>query len=99
MSLATSVLGPAPDAVGTLGLLAGCVRADRGALDDASGAGVHGDGVARDLRCEPVEAARGRSALLLPHPVVLRAVARALEPLRRQAIGHAATEVHALLVE
>ena len=54
---------------------------------------------ARDRHGEAVEAARRRATLLLTDPVVLRAVARALEPLRRDAGRHAAAEVHALLVE
>src|SRR3954447_18185109 len=98
MSLRTSMLGPAPDAVRTFSLLLGRVRADRGALDDAGGAGVHRDGVAGDLGREPVEATRRRTTLLLTDAVVLRAVARALEPLRGRAVRHAAAEVHALLV-
>ena len=52
----------------------------------------HGDGAA-------VEAAGRRAALLLADPVVLRAVAGALEPLRGLAERHPAAEVDALLVE
>ena len=51
------------------------------------------------LSGEAVEATRRRAALLLADPVVLRAVARALEPLRRHALRHPAAEVHALLVQ
>src|SRR3954469_7862716 len=99
MSSGTSVLGPAPDAVRTFGLLSGRVGTDRGALDDAGGAGVHRDGLAGDLRREAVEAARRGAALLLTNAVVLRAVARTFEPLRGRAVRHAAAEVHALLVQ
>src|SRR5437868_6100328 len=93
------MLGPATDAVRTFGLLSGRVRADRRALHDARRARVHRDVPARDLRREPVEATRRRTALLLADPVVLRTVARALEPLRGRAVRHAAAEVHTLLVQ
>src|ERR1700712_5370015 len=85
------------DAVGTLGLLAGGVGADRRALDDH--AGVDGGRAVADLAGEAVQATRRRATLLLARLVVLRAVTAALEPLRREAGRHAAAEVHALLVE
>src|SRR5205085_4545231 len=85
------------DAVRALGLLPGGVGADRRPLDD--GAGVDRHGIAIDLDREPVETPGGRPTLLLADPVVLGAVARALEPLRRLAPGHTAAEVDALLEE
>src|SRR4051795_5566937 len=85
------------DAVGALCLLAGGVGSDGRPLDDETG--VHDQRVPADLHGEVVEAARRGPALLLADTVVLRAVARALEPLRGQAVRDAATEVHALLVE
>ena len=48
---------------------------------------------------EAVEATRRRARLLLADPVVLRAVARAFEPLRCRAERHPATEMHAPLVQ
>ena len=62
-------------------------------------AGVDDDDVAGDLDAEAIQATRRRAALLLTDPVVLRAVARALEPLRGVALRHAAAEVQALLVQ
>ena len=53
----------------------------------------------RDRDDAAVEAARRRAAALLADPVVLRAVAGALEPLRLLAPRHPAAEVHALLVQ
>ena len=55
--------------------------------------------VADDVEREAVHATRGRAALLLTDAVVLRAVARALEPLAAVALRHAAAEVRALLVQ
>ena len=52
-----------------------------------------------DVDAEAVHAARRGSGLLLTGPVVLAAVARALEPLRARALGNPAAEVRALLVE
>src|SRR3954467_4443527 len=93
-----SVLLPAADAVGALGLLAGRVGADRRAGDDR--AGVHRDvAVGGDRQREAVHPARCRPGLLLADLVVLRPVARALEPLAGDALRHAAAEVRALLVE
>src|SRR3954452_14389818 len=85
------------DAVGALCLLAGGVGSDGRPLDDE--AGVHDQRVAADLHGEVVEAAWRGPTLLLADAVVLRPVARALEPLRGRAVGHAAAEVHALLVQ
>ena len=48
---------------------------------------------------EPVHPLRGGAELVLARGVVLRAVARALEPLRLLAERHAAAEVHASLVQ
>src|SRR5947207_1872836 len=78
-------------------LLAGGVRPDGGTLDDLLR--VDAEDAAVDLDAEPVEAARRGAALLLSHPVVLRSMARTLEPLRAWAPGHAAPQVHALLVQ
>src|SRR5687767_13437341 len=86
------VLSPA-DAVGTLGLLAGGVGADRRARDDDRGVHVHPP--AGDRQREAVHATRRRAALLLPVAVVLRAVALALEPLRGLALRHATAQVGA----
>src|SRR5581483_3386399 len=83
------------DAVRALSLLAGGIGADRRPLDDDPGVDRHG--LAVDLEGEPVETPRGRSALLLADPVVLRTVAGALEPLRCLAPGHAAPEMDTLL--
>ena len=81
----------------SFGFLTGGVDTDRLALDD--GAGVDGDVASgRELEREVVHAARSGATLLLADAVVLRAVAAALEPLARGALGHAATEVRALLV-
>src|SRR3546814_13729461 len=88
---------PTGDAVRTLGLLAGGVGADRRA--DQHGAGVNADGAAVDGDREAVENTGGGATLLLAEPVILRAVALELEPLRGDALGHAATEVDALQVE
>src|SRR5436305_9139637 len=78
-------------------LLAGGVRADRGAEEDRPG--VHCHAAATDQHREAVEPARRRPGLLLAHPVVLRPVARALEPLRRLAPRDPAPEVDAPLIE
>src|SRR3546814_4821211 len=75
---------PTGDAVRTLGLLAGGVGADRRA--DQHGAGVNADGAAVDGDREAVETTGGGATLLLADPVVLRAVALALEPLRGDAL-------------
>src|SRR5689334_19212767 len=85
------------DAVRAFGLLAGGVRADGRALDDASGVDRHR--VAIDFDGEPVETPGGGATLLLADPVVLRAVAGALEPLRGLAPRNPAAEVDALLEE
>src|SRR3954464_13352561 len=76
----------AADAVRTFGLLTSGVGADRWALDDAALTRVHRYDISGELRSEPVEAPRCGTALLLANPVVLRAVAGALEPLRRRAV-------------
>src|SRR4051794_27214708 len=82
----------------TLGVLTGRVRPDRRAEEDV--AGIDDDARIARLRCEEaVETARRRARLLLADAVVLRAVTRALEPLRRLAERDATTEVHAALVE
>src|SRR5262249_4661377 len=77
--------------------LARGVGADRRALGHRG----RGDGhaVARGWGRETVHAAPGGTAALLADPVVLRAVARALEPLRRLAPRHATAEVRALLIQ
>src|SRR4051794_20615550 len=94
-----SVLLPATgDAVRALGLLAGRVRADRRSRHDRAGVDRH-VAVPGDRDREPVHAARRRPGLLLADLVVLRPVARALEPLAGEARRHAAAEVWALLVE
>ena len=67
-------------------------RDDHLGVDDDVAAAV-------DLGDEAVEAAGGRAALLLADPVVLRAVAGALEPLRALAPRDTAAQVDALLVE
>src|SRR5436190_4994941 len=87
------------DAVGTLGLLAGGVGADRWAGDDLGRRRVDGDLATLHGEREPIQTSWGRTALLLAVAVVLRAVALALEPLRRDALRHPAAEVDALLVE
>src|SRR5581483_3537465 len=84
-------------AMRALGLLAGGVGTDGRALHDLLG--VHHDLTALHAHREAVKPARGRATLLLAHPVVLRAVARALEPLRALAPRHPASEVDAPLVE
>src|SRR4051812_25606509 len=101
MAKSSAVIGGSPaHAVRALGLLAGGVRADRRTEDDLGRRGVDRDrAVGSDRDREPVEAARRRAALLLADPVVLRTVARALEPLRRGAARHTTAEVDALLVE
>src|SRR5215216_6332675 len=82
-----------------LGRLPRGVRADRRTLDERRSGGVDRDLAARHLEHESVEPTRRGPALLLTDAVVLRAVARALEPLRRLAPRHPAAEVHALLVQ
>src|ERR1700688_3612943 len=85
-------------AVRALGLLAGGVGTD--GRPDEHGLGVNADGaVTVDGEREAVEPARRRAALLLADAVVLRSVARALEPLRAEAPRHAAAQVDALLVQ
>src|SRR3954462_15573980 len=75
---------PGSHAQGALGVLTGGVRPDgrtekdRSRVDDDAA-------VARLRRVEPVETARRGAGLLLADAVVLRAMARALEPLRRRA--------------
>src|SRR5438270_11916070 len=91
------LLGRLTDAVRAFRLLSGGVGADGRAGDDRLG--VNHDHATLDRRGEAVETARGRAALLLADPVVLRPVARALEPLRRLAPRHPAAQVHALLVQ
>src|SRR5680860_833769 len=81
----------------SLGRLTRRVRADRRPGDDL--ASVDLDAAARHGEREPVEAARGGPGLLLADAVVLRAVAWALEPLRRVAPRNPAAQVHALLVQ
>src|SRR3954451_21861506 len=88
---------PPSDARRALLPLSGGVGTDRRALHHYRG--VDDDVVARDLHREAVHAARRRTPLLLADPVVLRAVARALEPLRGLAPRDTAAEVRALLVE
>src|SRR5215217_467715 len=68
-----------PDAVGAFGLLAGRVRPDGRALDHQTRVDL--ELAARDRRGEAVHPAWRGAALLLAHLVVLRTVARALEPL------------------
>src|SRR5262249_60599514 len=70
----------------TLGVLAGRVGADRRTEEDV--AGIDDDRVARLCRVETIETTRRRARLLLAAPVVLRAVARAFEPQRRQREQH-----------
>src|SRR5262245_13579345 len=85
------------DAVRPGGLLTRGVRADGRAEEDR--ARVDGDDTRRDRDPEAVHAPRRRTTALLADLVVLTAVAGALEPLRRQALRHPATEVRALLVQ
>src|SRR5690606_23463649 len=86
------------DAVRALGLLAGGVGALGRAGDDA--AGVDDEvAVVVDRHGEAVHATGGGTALVLADPVVLRAVAAALEPLGGDALGHPAPEVGAGLPE
>src|SRR6476620_6739087 len=63
----------------TLLTLSGRVRPDRGTLEYRCGVDEHA--AARDAEGEAVEAARRRATALLADAVVLRPVARALEPL------------------
>src|SRR5687768_8142559 len=85
------------DAVRALGLLAGGVDADGGPLDGRARR-VDGDAaVAAHVHRPAVHAPGGRTTFLLADPVVLGAVAGALEPLRRGAPGNPAPEVGALL--
>ena len=81
------------DAVRAFGLLAGRVGPDRRTLDDV--ARVDGERVALDGRREAVHAARRGTAALLTGLVVLRAVAGALEPLRRETGRDSTAEVGA----
>src|SRR5437870_3253741 len=82
-------------------------RALRGLVDGVGAAGravdelrgVHSDVRPFDLQRESSEARRGRSQLVFTGAVVLRAVARALEPLAGLAERNSAAQVHALLVE
>src|SRR5262245_16394303 len=85
------------DAVRSGRLLPGGVGADRRAEED--GAGVDRDDAGGDRHAEAVHLTGRRAAALLPDLVVLAAVARALEPLGREALRHAAAEVGALLVQ
>src|SRR4051812_40661363 len=78
-------------------LLAGGVGADGRA--QRALAGVDDDLAGGDRRGEAVQTAGRRPTLLLTDAVVLRTVARALEPLGALAPRDAAPEVHALLVE
>src|SRR2546421_3769361 len=84
-------------AEGSFGRLVGRVRSPGRARDDAGG--VHAHRVARHGELEAVQAGGGRPQLVLAGLVVLRAVARALEPLAGLTEGHPATQVDALLVE
>src|SRR5712691_178786 len=84
-------------AVGALRLLPRGVGADRRSDDDRLG--VDGDDASVDRDNEAVEAAWRGTTLLLAHAVVLRSVARALEPLRGRAPRHTTAEVHAFLVQ
>src|SRR4029453_7800473 len=88
---------PAVDAVGAVQLLAGGVGPAGRAGDDLGG--VDHDLAARRLDGEAVEAARGRSLLVLAGLVVLGAVAWALPPLGGGAPGDPAAEVHTALVQ
>src|SRR6185436_5688457 len=97
-SLPSVLLPAAGDAVRALGLLAGGVRADRRTGHDGAGVDRH-VAVAGDRDREAVHPSRRRAGLLLADLVVLRPVARALEPLAGHAGRHAAAEVWALLVE
>src|SRR5437588_4899144 len=63
------------------------------------GRGVDLDCVAFHLDREPIHALRRRTQLVLPGAVVLRAVARALEPLALLAEGDPTSEMGALLIE
>src|SRR5262249_47030395 len=85
------------DAGRAFGALPRRVGTDRRPRDDD--ARVDRQAAARRADDEPVETTRGRTTALLADPVVLRAVAGALEPLRREAPRHLAAEVHALLVQ
>src|SRR5687768_3190411 len=93
-----SVAATGAQAVGTLGLLAGGVGADGRTLDDGPGVD-HELAARRHLHREAVHAPGGRTALLLPHLVVLRTVAGALEPLGGDALRHPAAQVGAGLVQ
>src|SRR5437667_8205543 len=79
-------------AVGALRLLPRGVGADRRSDDDRLG--VDGDDASVDRDHEAVEAAWRGTTLLLADAVVLRSVARALEPLRGRAPRHTTAEVH-----
>src|SRR5918992_1008035 len=85
------------NAARALSFLTGGLDADRQALDH--GPGVDGHQVAVDHEGELVETPGSGPTLLLPDPVVLGAVARALEPLRGLAPGHPTAEVNTLLEE
>src|SRR5439155_24696604 len=84
-------------AEGSLGRLVGGVRPPRRARDDVRG--VHRHRVSRDRQLEPVQPGGGGPQLVLARLVVLRAVARAFEPLARLAERDPASEVDALLVQ
>src|SRR5215203_114035 len=88
---------PAADAVGAVQLLAGGVGPPGRAGDDLGG--VDHDLAARRLDGEAVEAARGRSLLVLAGLVVLGAVAGALPPLGGGAPRDPAAEMDATLVQ
>src|SRR5207245_513177 len=85
------------DAVHTLGLRLRGDGAPRGTRDDVGGVDDHLPIL--DVHPETVEAPRGGAGPVLAVDRVLRAVARALEPLRRVAERDAAAQVHALAVE
>src|SRR5438067_652624 len=90
---------PAPrcEAEGTLGILSRAVRTAWRPDDEVTR--IYRKEAAGRRQREPVQSARRRPGLVLTGTVVLRAVARTLEPLRRLAERNAATEVHAPLVQ
>src|SRR5580765_8519897 len=85
------------DAVGAFGHLAGGVGSDGRTLREERG--VDGHVAAGDEHLETIEPPGRGTVALLADAVVLRAVARALEPLRGLTPRDAAAEVHALLVQ
>ena len=88
---------PSAHAVRAFSFLTGRVRTDRRTLEDLTG--VHRQHPTRHLHREMIHTPRRRTTLLLPHLVVLTAVTRALEPLRRRTRRHPTTQMRTLLIQ